>query len=29
MTDFRRERENYVSRAGGDKEAKAEMGGLC
>ena len=30
MTDYRRERQSYVSRAGGDEGGlKAEMGGLC
>ena len=29
MTDYRRERQSYVSRAEGMREAKSEMGGLC
>ena len=29
MTDYRRERQSYVNRAGGDEKAKAKMGGLC
>ena len=27
MTDYRRERQSYVCRAGGHEEANAEMGG--
>ena len=29
MTDYRRERQSYVSRAEGDRGVNAEMGGLC
>ena len=29
MTDYRRERQSYESRAGEAREAKADTGGLC
>ena len=29
MTDYRRERQSYVSRAGGDEGDQGWMGGLC